>query len=99
MNIIRDIQSVSNFKKHTAKILTQIKQTKQPVILTVNGQADAVVIDAESYQELIETKELSETVSILRKRLDSMKDSQTRSQPFEEVFMELAEEFGVRLDQ
>ena len=52
MNIVRDIQSLSIFKRDASKIIKQIKATKQPVILTVNGVADAVVLDAESYQNL-----------------------------------------------
>ena len=48
-----------------------MKKTKQPVVLTVNGKAAVVVQDAESYQKLLELKEQSEVVEILRHRLAS----------------------------
>jgi len=48
-----------------------MRKTKQPVVLTVNGKAAVVVQDAESYQKLLELKERSEVVEILRHRLAS----------------------------
>jgi prevent-host-death family protein len=95
MNVVRDIQSVSVFKRDASKILKQIKKTKQPVILTVNGKADAVVIDAESYQNLIEAKEYAETVAILRERLA---DRSGKTETLEEVFGGLAKEHGFKLE-
>ena len=53
MNVIRDIQTLSDFKRDASKIVRQIKTTKEPVILTVNGKAAVVVQDAESYQQLL----------------------------------------------
>lgn len=70
MNVISDIQSVSVFKRDASKILKQLKKTKQPVILTVNGKADAVIMDAESYQNLVEAKEYAETVAVLKLVID-----------------------------
>lgn len=74
MKLTRDIQSLSTFKRDTAKIMRQIKRTKEPVILTVNGKAALVVQDAESYQKLLKMKDHIETVDILRKRLASLKE-------------------------
>ena len=52
MKLTRDIQSLSTFKRDTAKVVRQLKKTGQPVVLTVNGKAELVVQDAESYQKL-----------------------------------------------
>ena len=97
MNIVRDIQSLSVFKRDASKIIKQIKRTKQPVVLTVNGKADAVILDAESYQNLVEAKERLETVAILRERLKSF-DEGEKGTPMEEVFQELAKEHGFTLE-
>jgi len=48
-----------------------MKKTKEPIVLTVNGKAAVVIQDAESYQKLLELKERSEVVEILRQRLAS----------------------------
>ncbi len=97
MNIVRDIQSLSIFKRDASKIIKQIKATKEPVILTVNGKAEVVVQDAESYQKLVEAKERAETVAVLCERLKSF-DEGVKGQPMEEVFQELAKEHGFSLE-
>ena len=53
MELTRDIQSLSTFKRNTAKIMRQIKGTKEPVILTVNGKAALVVYVTSVYQSPI----------------------------------------------
>jgi prevent-host-death family protein len=97
MNVVRDIQSLSVFKRDASKIIKQIKATKQPVVLTVNGKADAVILDAESYQNLVDAKEYNETVAVLRERLKSF-DEGEKGVPMEEVFRELAEKYGFTLE-
>ncbi len=96
MNVVRDIQSLSVFKRDASKIIKQIKATKEPVVLTVNGKAEVVVQDAESYQKLVEAKERAETVAVLRERLKSF-DEGEKGVPIEEVFQELAEKHGFKL--
>ena len=56
MKLARDIMSLSTFKRDSNKVMRQMKKTKEPVVLTVNGKAAVVVQDAESYQKLLELK-------------------------------------------
>lgn len=65
-----------------------MKKTKEPVVLTVNGKAAVVVQDAESYQKLLELKDRSEVVEILRQRLASQNRKKGRSAEdfFDEFF-------------
>ncbi len=97
MNVVRDIQSLSVFKRDASKIIKQIKATKEPVVLTVNGKAEVVVQDAESYQNLIEAKERAETVAVLRERLKNYDEGEKRL-PMDEVFQELADQHGFTLE-
>ena len=39
-----DIRSVTDLKRKTREILDQVRQTGRPVVLTVNGRADAVLM-------------------------------------------------------
>ena len=85
MKLGRDIMSLSTFKRDSNKVMRQMKKTKEPVVLTVNGKAAVVVQDAESYQKLLELKERSEVLEILRQRLASRsrKEGTTSSRLFQ----------------
>ncbi len=95
MNIVRDIRSLSIFKRDASKIIKQIKSTKQPVVLTVNGVAEVVVQDAESYQLMVDAAERAETVAVLQKRLANRTG---KTKTLDNVFNELAEKHGFSLD-
>jgi prevent-host-death family protein len=51
LNLSEDIRSVTDLKRHTREILQQIHKTGRPVVLTVNGRADAVLLDAKTYEK------------------------------------------------
>jgi prevent-host-death family protein len=54
-----DIRSVTDLKRKTKEILEQIHRTGRPVVLTVNGKADAVLIDAKMYEKYLKAANLS----------------------------------------
>ncbi len=58
-----DIRSVTDLKRHTREILDQIHKTGRPVILTVNGKADAVLMDARSYEEHLRAANMARLVA------------------------------------
>ena len=39
MKLARDIMSLSTFKRDSNKVMRQMKKTKEPVVLTINGKA------------------------------------------------------------
>ena len=86
MKLARDIMSLSTFKRDSNKVMRQMKKTKEPVVLTVNGKAAIVVQDAESYQKLLELKERTEVLEILRERLASL--GRKKGRPAEDFFSE-----------
>ncbi len=63
---LKNIQSLTSFKRNTAESVEQLKQTKSPLVLTVNGKAELVVIGAEEYEEMIQKIEQSETVRAIQ---------------------------------
>jgi prevent-host-death family protein len=93
MKISRDIQSLTAFKRDTNRLVKQIKETKEPMILTVNGKPSVVVQDAESYDELMRFKDRMETIAGIKRGLEAMKRGESR--PAEEVFAELFKEFNI----
>ena len=52
LSITEDIRSITELKRETGSILEQIHKTKRPVILTVNGKAEAVILDAKQYEKI-----------------------------------------------
>ena len=96
MKLKRYIQSLSIFKRDTAKFVRQMKKTKRPVVLTVNGKAELVVQDADSYQELLEAKDRMETLEGIQRGLESLR--RNGGKPAEQFFHEFFSEHGIPED-
>jgi prevent-host-death family protein len=93
MKLSRDIQSLSVFKRDSSKYLKQIKKTGEPLVLTVNGKAAAVVLDPDSYQSYLREKHWQDTMSALRESRDDVKSGQV--QDAEDFFREFEERHGI----
>ena len=52
ISITEDSRSITDLKRNTNSVLDQIHKTKRPVILTVNGKAEAVLVDAKEYEKI-----------------------------------------------
>ena len=52
MDIKNDIKPISYIKAHAADMLKRVNETHNPMIITQNGEAKAVLLDAESYQQM-----------------------------------------------
>ena len=76
VNISRDINSLSNFKRNTSDFLERLKVTKSPLVLTLNGVSELVVQSAEGYQNLLDRLEYLETVSGIQQGLAELAEGQ-----------------------
>ena len=63
MKLTEDIRSVTELKRKTREILSQVKQTGRPVVLTVNGKADAVLIDARTFEKHLSASNLAKLMA------------------------------------
>ncbi len=63
ISLAEDIRSVTDLKRHTREILDQIHQTGRPVVLTVNGRADSVIIDVKVYEKQLNAMNLARLLS------------------------------------
>ncbi len=52
LSITEDIRSITDLKRNTNSILEQIHRTKRPIVLTVNGKAEAVLLSAKEYEKI-----------------------------------------------
>ena len=63
MKLTDDIRSVTELKRKTREILTQIRSTGRPVVLTVNGKADAVLMDARTFEKHLSASNLAKLIA------------------------------------
>jgi prevent-host-death family protein len=50
-SVTEDIRSVSELKRDTKKIFRQLHETGRPVVVTVKGKPDVVLLDAAVYEK------------------------------------------------
>ena len=93
LDISRDIQSLSNFKRNTPDAIAQMKQTGEPIVLTVNGKAEVVVQDAKSYQQLLERIEKLEAIVGVKQGLADIESGHTRAAT--EFINEMQQKYGI----
>lgn len=93
LDITKDIQSLTTFRRRSGDFLKQIKKSKRPVVLTVNGKAAAVVQDAEAYQRLLDVAASASAVEGIRQGINNVKEGRVR--PAEEFFQEFEARRGI----
>ena len=63
-NLVEDIKSISYVKSHTAEVIKQVEEKSNPMVITQNGEAKAVLMDVKQYQNIIDTINLLKLLSI-----------------------------------
>jgi prevent-host-death family protein len=94
INLERDIHSLTDFKRNTNDFVKMIRETKAPVVLTVNGKAELVVQDAASYQALQERVDHLETLDAIREGIASAARGELK--PAEQVLAEMKAKYGIQ---
>src|SRR4029077_2459678 len=74
LDLMRDINSLANFKRNTVRFLEQLRESGEPVVLTINGKAELVVQDAKSYQRLLDLAERVEAMEAIREGMRELDD-------------------------
>ena len=80
LDIANESQSLSAFKRDTAKVAARLKETGKPLVLTVNGKPEMVVQDAAAYQRLLElaqNAEKAEMVAFLKQSREDIEKGET----------------------
>jgi prevent-host-death family protein len=70
LDITKDIQSLTTFRRRSGDFMKQLRKTKRPVILTVKGKAAAIVQDAEAYQRLLDIAARADAEEGIRQGLE-----------------------------
>lgn len=93
LDITSDIQSLTTFRRSSGDFMKQLKKTKRPVVLTVNGKAAAVVQDAEAYQRLLDIAARADATEGIRQGLEDAVSGRTR--PITDFFDEFEANNGI----
>lgn len=83
-SINQDIRSVTDLKRNTKGILEQIHETGRPVVITVNGKPDCVIVDSKIYEEQLKAQNLSKLLAIAEKDVEA-----GRTRPMKEFLKDL----------
>jgi PHD/YefM family antitoxin component YafN of YafNO toxin-antitoxin module len=73
---LREVRSVTEFQRNLKGYLGRLKKKKAPMVLTVNGRAELVVQDAQSYQGMLERLERAETLAAIREGIKQFQQGQ-----------------------
>jgi PHD/YefM family antitoxin component YafN of YafNO toxin-antitoxin module len=92
-DITKDIQSMTAFRRNPGGFMKRLKKSRQPLILTINGKAEAVVQDADAYQRLLDIAAQTDAVEGIRQGLEDDRKGRTRAARV--VFDEIPAEHGI----
>ncbi|MGD0893139.1 MAG: type II toxin-antitoxin system Phd/YefM family antitoxin [Terracidiphilus sp.] len=71
MRYSTQIKPISYVKAHAAELLDRITEEREPIIITQNGEARAVLVDVHSYESSQETMALLKILAIGEKQIAS----------------------------
>lgn len=84
MKYSTQVKPISYLKSHAAEIAATLSQTRQPLLITQNGEARLVVMDVKSYEAQEETFALLKLLALGKRDMD-----QEKFRDAEDVFAEL----------
>ena len=93
LDITKDIQSLTTFRRRSGEFMKQLKRSKRPVVLTLNGKASAIVQDAAAYQRLLDVAAQADASEGIRQGLEHNREGKVR--PAREFFGEFEAEHGL----
>jgi len=64
INLKEDIKPISYIKTNAADMLEYVNERKNPIIITQRGEARGVLLDVESYQELLRALTLMKLLQV-----------------------------------
>lgn len=78
LDIKKDIQPMTTFRRNPGKFMKHLNKTKKPLVLTINGKAEAVVQDAEAYQRLLDIAAQADALEGIRQGVEGIKKGRMR---------------------
>lgn len=73
MKLSTQIKPISYLKSHTAQIVKDLTMSRQPMVITQNGEATMVVLDVKSFEERENTLALLKILAMGNREIDQGK--------------------------
>jgi len=89
----REIHSLTDFLRNHKAHVTRLKETQAPEVLTVNGRAEIVVQDAESYQLMLDRLHHMETLAAIQEGMASAERGELKDAA--QVLNEMRAKYGL----
>lgn len=86
MKLSSHIKPISYLKAHAAEIVRNLGEQREPLVITQNGEAKAVIQDIESFEQTQETMALLKILALGNRQIE-----EGRIQPAAEVIKRLRE--------
>ena len=91
MSLAKQIKPISYVKANAAELIRDLHKSGEPIIITQNGEAKAVLQDIESYEKTLKTLALLRIVA-----RGERKYREGKVKPAAEVFRRLRAKHGIR---
>lgn len=70
MRLAGQVRSISYLKAHAAELLRDLEGSQEPLVITQNGEAKAVILDVASFDQLQETTALLKLLSLADRQIE-----------------------------
>ena len=91
INLKEDIRPISYIKTNAADMMKYVTEVKNPIVITQNGEAKAVLLDIESYQNMQNAFSLLKILQLSEKQIE--KGNYKKS---EQVFKEIETRLDIK---
>ena len=71
MRFSTQIKPISYVKAHASELLDCIEEEREPIIITQNGEAKAVLMDVSSFDQMQETRALLRLLAMAEKEIEA----------------------------
>ncbi|RJX76211.1 type II toxin-antitoxin system Phd/YefM family antitoxin [Pseudomonas sp. LS-2] len=70
MKFSSQVKPISYLKSHAAEIVKTISESREPMLITQNGEAKLVVMDVKTYEEQMETFALLKILALGNREIE-----------------------------
>ncbi len=90
INLKEDIRPISYIKTNAADMMKYVNEVRNPIVITQNGEAKAVLVDIESYQDMQNAFSLMKILQLSERQIAA-----GNFKPAEQVFTEIESRLGI----
>jgi len=90
LNLKEDIKPISYIKTNAADMMKYVSDVKNPIVITQNGEAKAVLVDIESYQNIKDAFNLMKILQLSEKEIEK-----GNFRTAEDVFNDIDQTLGI----